>query len=401
MKEEIEKLLNELVAHLEDKTDLLKVQDQLFKRGVEALLKAEMTVHLGHAPYEKTEEKKVNTRNGHSLKTLKTQGGEVLIQSPRDRAGTFDPVTVQKHKKMSEEIEQSILLLYAKGMSTTDISDFIDRTYGVSYSKSAISLITDSLLTDIQEWQNRPLEDVYPIIWIDAIHYKIRQDARVRSKACLIILGINKEGEQDILGIKIYEVESASVWMEMFEDLRKRGVKDILYLCSDNLKGLDKAVDAIFPQSIRQICIVHQIRNSLKCVSYKHQRAIMKDIKLIYKADNEDAAKKAFNDFKENWGDKYQIIIKSWEENWANLTPFLSAPSEIRRLIYTTNIIESFNAGLRKYTKNKKVFPTDEAAVKSIYLAAIQIRKKWQKQRYAWPLILNQLLILFPERIIL
>lgn len=398
MNKETEKLLDQLVSQLGDKADLLKVQELLFKRGVEALLKSELTVHLGHEPNEKGSEKKTNTRNGHSPKTLKTQSGEVLIQVPRDRAGTFDPVTVQKHKKMSEDIEEAILLLYAKGMSTNDISDFIERTYGVNYSKSSISLITESLLADIHEWQNRPLEDLYPIVWIDGIHYKIRENGQVKSKACLIILGINKEGQQDILGLQIYESESASVWMQMFENMRQRGVKDILYLCSDNLKGLDQAVEAVFPQSIRQVCIVHQIRNSIKCVSYNDRRPIIKDIKLIYKADTEEQALKALEDFKEKWGHKYQLVIKSWETNWSNLAPFLSAPAEIRRLIYTTNIIESFNSSLRKYTKNKKVFPNDDAAVKSIYLAAMQIREKWQKQRYAWPQILNQFVILFPER---
>lgn len=399
MREGTEKSLNELISRIENKEELRQVQDQLFKRGVENLLRAELTAHLGFKPYEKTETYKSNSRNGHSGKTLKTQGGEVLIQIPRDRAGTFDPLTVRKHSKMSEELEQTILLLYAKGMSTNDISDFIDQTYGVSYSKSAISLITDSLLNDIAEWQNRPLEKVYPIVWFDAIHYKIRQDGVVKSKACLIVLGINIEGEQDILGLRIFEKEAASVWMEVFTEIKARGVDDILYLCSDNLKGLDQAVEAVFPQSIRQICIVHQIRNSLKYVSYKDRRKIIVDIKKIYKATSEKAARKAFEEFKTAWQDKYHLAVKSWEQNWENLTAFLHSPVEIRKLIYTTNIIESFNSSLRKYTKNKKVFPTDDAAVKSIYLAAMQIRKKWQKKRWGWAKIYNQLSILFPDRL--
>ena len=399
MKKKTEKLLNELIEQLTDKEELDHVQDELFKRGVETLLKSELTAHLGHERYEQSEHPKSNTRNGASEKTLKTKSGHVLIQVPRDRAGTFDPITVKKHSKMSTEIEDAILLLYAKGMSTADISEFIEQTYGVTYSKSAISLITESLMQDIAEWQSRPLEDQYAVVWIDAIHYKIRQDGKIISKACLIVLGINMEGQQDILGLRIYEKESASVWMEMLNDLKTRGLQDILYLCSDNLKGLDKAVEAVYPKSIRQICIVHQIRNSMKCVSYKDRKAIIVDIKKIYKADNLEAARTAFEDFKAKWSHKYHLAVKSWEDNWDNLTAFLSSPVEIRKLIYTTNIIESFNASLRKYTKNKKVFPTDDSAVKSIYLAAMQIRKKWQKRRWGWPQIFNQLAILFPDRV--
>lgn len=399
MKKTTDKLLNELIDNVSNKEELRQVQDQLFKRGVENLLKAELSAHLGFKPYEKTEQAKSNSRNGHSSKTLKTQSGEVLTKVPRDRIGTFEPLTVKKHSKMSEELDQTILLLYAKGMSTNDISDFIEQTYGVSYSKSAISLITDSLLDDIKEWQDRPLEKVYPIVWFDAIHYKIRQDGVVKSKACLIVLGVNIEGEQDILALRIFEKEGASVWMEVFTELKARGVEDILYLCSDNLKGLDQAIEAVFPQSIRQICIVHQIRNSLKFVSYKDRRKIIADIKKIYKATSEKAARKAFEEFKAIWQDKYHLAVKSWEDNWDNLTAFLHTPVQIRKLIYTTNIIESFNSSLRKYTKNKKVFPTDDAAVKSIYLAAMQIRKKWQKKRLGWSNIYNQLTILFPDRL--
>lgn len=399
MKEQTEKLIDELIAQLGNKKDLLEAQDKLFKRGVENLLKAELTAHLGYSPYEKTEDKKSNSRNGHSEKTLKTQGGEVLIHVPRDRAGTFEPLTVRKHSKMSEEIEQMIISLYAKGMSTTDISDFVEQTYGVAYSKSAVSLITDSLMQDIAEWQSRPLDDQYAVIWIDAIHYKIRQDGQVKSKACLIVLGINMDGVQDILGLKIYEEEAASVWMAMLDELKHRGVQDILFLCSDNLTGLEKAIEAVFPKSIRQICIVHQIRNTLKYVSFKDRRAVIADVKLIYKADNEEAAWEAFEKFKEKWKGKYRSAVKGWEENWDNLTAFLHTPKEVRKLIYTTNIIESFNSSLRKYTKNKKVFPNDEAALKSIYLAAMQIQKKWQKRRWGWTQIYNQLSIHFEDRV--
>ncbi|MBY5960302.1 IS256 family transposase [Membranicola marinus] len=399
MKDQTQKLLDELVNQIADKDELAKVQDELFKRGVETLLKSELTAHLGHTPYEKTEQPKSNTRNGHSSKTLKTKSGEVLIQVPRDRAGTFDPVTVEKHSKMSNELEQTISLLYAKGMSTEDITDFVEQTYGVKYSKGAISVITNSLLKDIADWQSRPLEDQYAVIWIDAIHYKIREDGRVLSKAILVVMGISMEGVQDVLSLKVYETESASVWMEMLSDLKSRGVEDILFMCSDNLKGLDKAVQAVYPQSIHQICIVHQIRNTLKFVSYKERKAIIADIKSIYKADNVEMAQEALERFRNKWQHKYHLAVKSWEHNWDNLTAFLNYPQEIRTLIYTTNIIESFNASLRKYTKNKKVFPNDQAALKSVFLAAMQIKNKWQKKRRGWTQIFNQLTILFPDRV--
>jgi transposase-like protein len=397
MNEELEKQLESLVGKIQSKEEFDQVRDQLLKRGIETLLNAEMTAHLGFDKGSPALGK--NVRNGYSKKTLKTTTGEQRIQIPRDREASFDPVIVPKHQSISQELEDCIQLLYAKGMSNSDIIDFIEHTYGVEYSTSQVSIITNQLLEDIKQWQSRPLEDIYPIIWIDAIHYKIRHEGKVLSKACMIVLGINVEGQQDILSMSIVENEKASAWMSILDDLRIRGVKDILFLCSDNLSGLDKAIEAIFPASIRQICIVHQIRNSLKYVSYKDRKKVMADIKCIYSADNEALALQAFEEFKSNWADKYALPVKSWENNWTNLTAFLDYPNEIRKLIYTTNIIESFNASLRKYTRNKKVFPNDDAALKSIYLAAQNISKKWQKTRFNWGQIYNQLYICFPDRL--
>lgn len=397
MNTELEKQLDALIGKISNKEDFDQVKEQLLKRGIESLLKAEMTAHLGYKKGGSVIEN--NQRNGFSEKTLKTQNGEQRIKIPRDRQASFDPVIVPKHQSISQELEDCIQLLYAKGMSNSDIIDFIESTYNVHYSTSQVSIITNQLLEDIKQWQNRPLEDVYPIIWIDAIHYKIRQEGKVISKACMIVLGVNTEGQQDILSMSIVETEKAAAWMSILDDLRIRGVKDIFFLCSDNLSGLDKAVEAIFPDSIRQICIVHQIRNSLKYVSYKDRKAIMVDIKAIYQADNEKFALEAFELFKQNWEGKYLSAVKSWENNWDNLTTFLNYPKEIRKLIYTTNIIESFNASLRKYTRNKKVFPNDDAALKSIYLAAQSISKKWKKTRFKWGQIYNQLYICFPNRL--
>lgn len=397
MNEKSKELLEELINEVSSKEELEQLREQLFKRGVENLLSAEMTVHLGHDKGKSP--KSSNIRNGYSQKTLKTAQGDQRIKVPRDRQGDFEPIIVPKHQTMSQEIEGTIQLLYAKGMSNADVVDFIEQTYGVKYSASQVSIITDSLLDDIRNWQQRPLQDRYAVLWIDAIHYKIRQEGRVVSKACMVVLGIDMEGRQDILSLNVVEKESASAWMAILEDLRSRGIKDVLFLCSDNLTGLASAVEAIYPKSVHQICIVHQVRNSLKYVSYKDRKAIMVDIKAIYKADNEKVAREAFEDFKEKWGHKYQKAVNSWENNWSALTLFLEYPAEIKKLIYTTNIIESFNASLRKFTKNKKVFPTDDAAIKSVYLAAQQIRKKWQKSRKGWAQIYNQLYIAFPERV--
>lgn len=397
MNNDLEKQLDALIGKITNKEDFDQVKEQLLKRGIESLLKAEMTAHLGYNKGDSIVSN--NQRNGFSQKTIKTQNGEQRIEIPRDREASFEPIIVPKHQSISQELEDCIQLLYAKGMSNSDIIDFIETTYGVNYSTSQVSIITNQLLADIKLWQNRPLEDLYPIIWIDAIHYKIRHEGKVISKACMIVLGVNTEGQQDILSMSIVETEKASAWMSILDDLRTRGVKDIFFLCSDNLPGLDKAVEAIFPESIRQICIVHQIRNSLKYVSYKDRKAIIADIKGIYQADNEKIALEALEIFKQNWEDKYLLAIQSWENNWDNLTAFLNYPKEIRKLIYTTNIIESFNASLRKYTRNKKVFPNDDAALKSIYLAAQAISKKWKKTRFKWGQIYNQLYICFPNRL--
>lgn len=397
MNTELEKQLEALIDKIDNKEDFEKVREQLLKRGVESLLKAEMTAHLG---YGKGNSKLGgNQRNGFSEKTLKTQNGTQRIKIPRDREASFDPVIVPKHRSMSQELEDCIQLLYAKGMSNVDIIDFIETTYGVEYSTSQVSLITHQLLEDIRQWQNRPLNDTYPMVWIDAIHYKIRQEGKVISKACMIVLGVNTEGQQDILSMSIVETEKASSWMAILDDLRQRGVKDIFFLCSDNLKGLEQAIEAIFPKFIRQICIVHQIRNSLKYVSFKDRKSMASDIKAIYQSSSEEMAREAFETFKANWGEKYMPAVESWENNWNNLTAFLAYPKEIRKLIYTTNIIESFNASLRKYTRNKEVFPNDDAALKSIYLAAQAISKKWKKSRFNWAQIYNQLYICFPDRL--
>jgi len=397
MNQKNEELLKVLVGNLDSKEEFEQVKRALMTQGIEALLNAEMQAHLGYEKGAKPLED--NLRNGYSEKTVKSKDGSWRIKIPRDRNASFEPVTVPKHKTMSEELEDAIMLLYSRGMSNADIVDFMEKTYGVQYSSSQVSIITNALLDEIRDWQTRPLEDQYAVVWIDGIHYKIRHEGKVSSRACMLVIGVNMAGQQDLLAMHITQTESASAWMGIFDDLKTRGVRDILILCSDNLTGLDQAVEAVYPQTIRQICIVHQVRNSLKYVSYKERRPMAADIKEIYRSADEKAAKAALEAFKVKWGDKYRVAVRSWEENWENLTAFLQYPAEIRKLIYTTNVIESFNAGLRKYTKNKKSFPSDDAALKSIFMAAQNVKQKWQKSRMNWSQIYNQLYINFGDRI--
>lgn len=391
-------LLEELIKEIKTKEEFDAIKDQLFKRGIESLLNAEMTAHLGYPKHEKAEERRGNSRNGTTSKTLKTTEGELQIDVPRDRSGEFEPVTIPKHSRMSQQLEEVILQLYAKGMSTHDISDHMHQMYGIQYTASAISTITNQLLEDIAQWQNRPLETLYPIVWLDAIRYKVKLDNRVVNKAILVVIGLKVDGKKDVLGLWVYENESSAFWLEVLTELKVRGVEDILIVSSDNLKGLTEATTAAFPNAVTQICIVHQIRNSLKHVSYKDRKALVIDLKRIYQATNEQAAREAFEQFKSIWNAKYGYAVKSWETNWENLTHFLSFSPEIRKIIYTTNVIESFNSVLRKFTRNKKQFPHDDAVLKSVWLAVQQISKKWTMQMRDWGMIINQLTIHFPDR---
>ena len=358
-----------------------------------------MTLHLGYPKNQKATERRANSRNGTTPKVVKTSEGEVLVDIPRDRSGDFDPITVPKHSRMSQQLEEVIMQLYAKGMSTHDISDHMYQVYGIQYTASAISTITNQLLEDISQWQNRPLESLYPVIWLDAIRYKVKQDSRIVNKAILVVIGLKMDGKKEVLGLWVYETESSAFWLEVLSELKARGVQDVLIVSSDNLKGLTEAIKAAFPNAVTQICIVHQIRNSLKHVSYKDRKALLMDLKRIYQAPGEQAAREALDHFKSMWNSKYGYAVKSWESNWENLTHFLNFPPEVRKIIYTTNVIESFNSMLRKFTRNKKQFPNNDSVLKSVWLAVQQISRKWTMQMKDWGLIINQLTILFPERV--
>jgi transposase-like protein len=369
----------------------------LYKQAVENMLKAEMNEHLGYSKHNK-ETKGSNSRNGSSSKTLKTSIGDIPLDIPRDRESSFEPIVIPKHQRMSSKIEQAIITMYSKGMSTRDIEDTVKDIYGITMSESSISSITHAVVEDIKQWQNRPLEAVYLTIWMDGIVFKIRHNGRVINKTIYIIIGLTNEGLKDVLGLWINETESASYWVTVLTDLKTRGVDDILICCSDNLAGINQAIAAVFPNNISQLFIVHQIRNSCRYVVWKDKKEFATDLKAVYAASNEESAKDALIRFDKKWGQKYGYAIKSWQNNWQNLTAYFDFPVEIRSLIYTTNAIESLNSTIRKYTKTKNVFPDDQAALKSVYLAIVNVQRKWTQPIRNWGMILNQFIIKFEDR---
>ncbi|MFA8299289.1 MAG: IS256 family transposase [Hyphomicrobiales bacterium] len=370
---------------------------KLQKRGIEKMLEGELDAHLGYDKHQKNHSN--NSRNGYGKKTIKTYYGEDIIEVPRDRDGSFNPMLIPKRRNMSEGLENVIVSLYAKGMSNQDITRQIDEIYGFEVSPTTISRITDKVTEDITAWQNRTLESIYYTVWMDGISFKVRDNSRVINKTVYIVIGLKSNGKKDVLGLWIGKEESASFWLGVLSDIKARGVKDVLVTVTDNLKGFTNAIQSVFPNSTTQICIVHQVRNSCKYVSWKERKEFTTDMKAIYNAPNIDAAKAALNDLDQKWGDKYGYAIKSWEQNWDNLMAFLEFPLEIRKIIYTTNLIENLNGKIRKYTKNKLSFPTDEAVIKSVFLAIREATRKWTMSVRNWGLIYGQFLILFEERI--
>lgn len=398
--EETKKLLDQLPAdffrQFKDSSSFQSFMDALFKRGVEQMLEAELEDHLGYKKHGCSPGS--NSRNGKNGKTIKTTKGSYRIEVPRDRDGSFTPQLVPKRKRMIDQIEDVVISFYAKGMSTEDISRQVNEMYGVSISNATVSNITERILIDVAEWQQRPLDSVYLIVWLDGIVFKVRQNNKIINKSVYIICGLNTRGQKEVLGLWINEQESANFWTKALTDLRVRGVSDILIACSDNLKGLTGAIKAIFPGAVTQLCIVHQIRNSLKKVPYKTRPAVAKDLRCIYEAIDEKTAAEAFINFEEKWRTIYPYICISWKNNWDNLTHFLGYPLEIRKLIYTTNMIENLNRNVRKFTKNKTMFPDDSAVIKAVYLAVEHVSKLWTRSLNNWPTIASQFLILYPER---
>jgi putative transposase len=377
--------------------DVQQLVKELFGATLQAMLEAELTHTLGHPKHGPSQTG--NRRNGHSAKTVRTESGELTVAIPRDRQGEHTPTLLPKYQKSFPSIEAQIVALYAKGMSTRDIQDHLQQVYGLDVSPMLVSTVTERLLPVIDAWQQRPLATSYAVVFLDAIHYKVREEHQVVTKAAYVVLGIDLEGRKDILGFWIGAHESSKFWLGVLSDLRHRGVEDILIACTDNLSGFSEAIAASFPQTAIQKCVVHQIRTSLKYVSYKDYKKVTADLRPIYTAPNEAAAVLALDRFAETWGKTYPWCVKSWRANWDELATCFAYPPEVRKLIYTTNAIESFHRQLRKVTKTKAAFPTDDALRKQLYLAMQEITRKWTMRVPHWGQVLLQLSILFPGRV--
>ena len=377
--------------------DLQEALKDLLGDTMEQMLKAELDEHLDYEYGEKP--LSLNTRNGSSKKTVKSSYGNIDLNIPRDREGSFEPQALKKYQKDISNIENQIISMYAKGMTTRDISTHIKEIYGFGISESMVSKITNKILPTIEEWQNRPLEKVYPFVFLDAIHYHVRENNIVVKKAVYIALGYNTEGYKEILGMWVGENESSKYRLLVLNQLKERGLEDILIVSADNLSGFSKAIESVYPKTEIQKCVIHQIRNSTKFVSYRDIKELMKDLKTVYKASTEELALSNLDIFEEKWGKKYPMCINSWRNNWAELSTYFKYPEGIRKLIYTTNSIENFNRQLRKVTKNKTIFPSDYALQKSLYLAMVDASSKWTSRIRGWDQILSQLSIFFEGRI--
>lgn len=399
MKREFKKIIEEsgVLEGLKTQEDVSNLLKDLHSDLLEAMLRGELESHLGYAKNQKSES--VNARNGTTTKKLKSEFGESTIEVPRDRQGSFEPIIVPKHQSTATPVENIIISLYAKGMSVSDIEQELQEIYGYRLSTSAISIITDKVNQQVLDWQNRPLESVYCIVWMDGIVFKVRQGGKVVNKTIYLAVGLNREGYKELLGMWLGQNESAAFWQGVMTDLRARGVEDILVTVTDNLNGFTGAITNVFPMANTQICVVHQIRNSARYVVWKDKKEFAEDMKLIYNATNRDMAKVQLERFAQKWEHKYPYAVQSWQNNWDELTVFFDFPLEIRRIIYTTNLIENLNGKIRKYTKNKMVFPTDDSLKKSVFLSLMQISKKWTQPIHNWGLILNQFLAIFENRV--
>ena len=387
------------LANVGSMDDIQELFKDTIAEFMENGLEAELDDQLGYSRYDYKNKDTDNSRNGHSSKTLRTSFGDVEVSVPRDRKSEFDPKVLRKNQtSISQDIEEKILSMYAKGMTTGDIEAHIQDIYGVDVSDTTVSRITDKILPVAKEWQQRPLESIYAVVLLDAIHYHVRSEGQIVKKAVYIAIGIDLDGHKDVLGMWVGENESAKFWATVLNSLKNRGVEDIFIACTDNLTGFSAAIEAVYPKTEIQNCIIHQLRNSSKYVSYKDLKALMADLKAVYAAVDEPAALDALDTFAEHWDKKYPKISQSWRNNWANLSTYFKFPQALRRLIYTTNTIEGFNRQLRKVTKSKSVFPTDDSLFKMLYLAMIDITKKWTGRRQDWSMIHAQLAIYFEDR---
>lgn len=376
---------------------VLNLLKEMFKDVLQEALEVELEEKLGYNKYQISDKNIANSRNGYSKKTVKSELGPVEINIPRDRNGEFEPQIIAKHQRNITGIEDKVLSLYTAGLSTRDIHDQIKELYDVEISAEMVSRITDRVLPMVSEWQNRPLESIYSFVFLDAIHYKVRDEKQIVSKAAYVAIGVNMDGEKDVLGIWIGANETSKFWLSVLNDLKTRGMKQVLVFCTDGLNGFTDAIGAVFPLSKHQRCIIHQIRSSMKYVASGDQKAFAKDLKTIYGSVNEEAALEHLLEVKEKWGKKYPSAIKSWEDHWDSLSTLFMFPAETRKIMYTTNVIESLNSQYRKVTKTKLIFPTDQSLQKMLYLATIKITGKWTMRYRGWDLVLNQLNILFSD----
>jgi len=384
---------------LQNMSDVNTLLKQFSKQLIENMLECELTDHLGYEKHDYSEKKTSNSRNGYTSKTVKSDFGEMELKVPRDRIDSFSPIIVKKGSRTISGIDEKVLLMYARGMSERDISEFIEETYNYKISAQTISNIISQITEDVKNWQSRPLPPFYVAVYLDAIVYKVKKDGVIKNIAVYSMLGIDVEGKKDIIGLWAGKNESSKYWLKLLNELKVRGVEDILICCVDGLSGFSEAINAIYPDTDVQRCIVHQIRNSLKFVSYKDRKELAKDLKSIYKAINEETAKIELDNFSEKWDDKYEYISKSWRESWTDLMSYYKYPQEIRKVIYTTNSIENFHRSLRKITKSKPVFPSDISLMRLLYLITQNVTRKWTMKIRNWGQIYSQLRILFEKRI--
>lgn len=397
-----DELLDELLKGCSNPQGILEkngLVDQLTKRLVERVLSAEIKNHLGYEPHEASGRGSGNSRNGKGKKLVQSSAGEFEIEVPRDRNGTFEPVLVPKRQRRIAGFDDKVLALYSRGLSTRDIQAELEELYGVEVSAGLISNVTEAVLEDVRAWQSRPLSSVYPILYFDALFVKSRQEGPVQTKAVYLALGVNMEGEKELLGLWMSESEGSKFWLSVFNDLKNRGVQDCFVACVDGLKGLPEAIETVFPKTQVQLCIVHKVRNALKYVPWKERKAVATDLRAIYSAPIIGEAEAALERFATRWDSKYPAISPSWRADWERLTVFFDYPPEIRKVIYTTNAIESLNYSLRKVLKNRGSFPNDESIMKLLYMATKKISKKWTLPIRDWKAALNQFVILFDERV--
>ena len=401
-KTKVDALIDELLEGCEDPKDVLGkhgLVKELTKRIVERVLETELSEHLGYEKHDPVGRGSGNNRNGKGHKTVHTESGSIDIEVPRDRNSTFEPQLIKKRQRRLEGFDEKVLALYSRGMSTREIQSHLEDLYGVDVSPTLIFNVTDAVVDEVRTWQSRPLSEVYPILYFDALFVKSRQEGPVKNKAVYLALGVNLNGEKELLGLWIAETGGAKFWLMVFNELKNRGMRDCFVACVDGLKGLPEAIESVFPQTQVQICIIHKVRNSLKYVSYKDRRAVAKDLRAIYGAGTIEEAEMALEEFSRRWDERYPAISPSWRADWNRLTVFFDYPPGIRRVFYTTNAIESLNYTLRKVLKTRGAFPNDDSILKVLYLALNRIAKRWTMPIRNWKQALNQFVILFGDRV--